>query len=279
MSGILSSFSCHGMCYFRTFRGIEAYGNGRLGKISHSTAIVEFRDAKLGTLNYLSYNTPTLFVRKFLFVNRPAFILGVVSRRRDAEGRDGFQGIGVMIDDKASIANEIKEYLLETWQTIIDEFDEYADEGFESVFWEQIDKPAHTLHPVQTQSLIFANGNKPITSEHLGLAKELVEADGSHVSTVFLQLDPALRSQGPLSRESADLILKQIAQRKEQLKARHAAEQQQDLARIKQLFDERTETLGPYRPDWANPQSELYLVQLVQYVMNKKRQRSKETAK
>lgn len=279
MTGVLTAHNCHGMCFFRTFRGLEAFGNGRLGQISHSTSVVEFRDAKLGGVDYLSSNTPTLFLRKFFYVTRPAYLLGVVSRRRDAEGRDGFQGVGVMIDDQTPVPLAIKEYLLGFWQDTIEQFDSLAESSFESVFWEPIDKPARALSPAHSKSLILSNGSKSISAEHLGLLKELVEANGSHLSTVFLQLDPMLSNMGPLSRESVDLVLKQIELRNEQQRARKEAASQADMAHIAKLFDERTEALGKYRPPGTTPEQELYMVKVAQYVLKKSREKTKEPAK
>ena len=179
----------HGLACFQTSNGLQAIGSGRLKLATNHTELFEFADPKLGGSEYLSANTPTVFLRKFYYNEFLAHLVGVIKKTRDKFGRIGFWGIAAMVDDDKPLQLETVDHLFE--------LSDYADRPsshernnrFEEIVGEHTEFASGSLAPYEGKlSMVFSIPDGVLSEKVLFRFKSLMEVEPANYSTTIVQL-------------------------------------------------------------------------------------------
>ena len=260
-----------GLCYFETMNGLVAYGSGYLSEANKHSEVFELTCSSSIPL----LDEPSMFVKKFYCSGELAHLIGIVLKREDAFGRDGFWGVAIMLDDD-------KELTEETWSDFkkharyvlsineknrINELDSILKRG-------SIKNPNNKLSLAQYErndQLLYSTGSEILdgSASIRNRPINLIKIAPRKYSTIILQ-----NKDNAVQRPSRNL---DDTKQYEDVKDEFEEQNKYEGLPIYRKFMDRTEKLkgimGTSRPESVDAEFENYIISLIKYVEEEVKQK------
>ena len=240
-----------GTAVFVTQDGLTAEGDGLLSYASDNVPIFELRDGSTQMLHLAPEGTMTIFVSPVLVNNEIMLILGLAERARDAMGRSGVIGLGVLISQKDEDASRHVQHLRkasDAWTAFVDtEFRSKRHSGDIGYLTRSKDAPhrlTRSYSGIDFPAFTLAEGDDWKTGVNLAVQLALHRYDSASAVMIWpFQSD----DHAPLTARLVTQTATEEKQRRDELRARQE-EMRREQERQRRLEEQRLSQ----RSDFAN---------------------------